>query len=429
MRPATLVITLRQRSRGHALDCKTLRRANGQEAACRPTVLVRALLVDFALDAFQRSLRDESLTLAQSFSMDYWRARDTDSQYPWEFVRAFADRGWLGLTIPEKYGGAGLGIVESSIMLHSICLSGAGTSGASPIHFYSFPPAPIVKYGSEDMKRQMLPRIASGELMIAFGVTEPSAGSDTSRIETTAVRSNGSWVINGQKIWTTNAQNAQKILLLVRTASRDPSRPFSGMTLFFTDLDREACSVRKIDKLGRAAIDSNEVFITNLKATDEEIVGEIGQGFYHLISALNPERIVIAMEAAGIGRAALAIASEYARNRIVFDEPIGRYQAVSHPLAQCWAELEAAELLALKAAWLFDRGEPCGNEANAAKLLAAEAGFKACDAAVQTLGGFGYAKEYHVERLWREVRLYKIAPLSQQLVLNHIARHALDLPK
>lgn len=386
-------------------------------------------MMDFALLDFQRALQDEALALARTFSMEYWREKDSKSEYPWEFVSAFADRGWLGLTIPEEYGGAGLGMVESAIMLHSICLSGAGTSGASPIHFYSFPPAPIVKYGSEEMKREYLPRLARGEMMMAFGVTEPSAGSDTSRIQTTAVKRGARWVINGQKVWTTNAQHAQKILLLARTEARDPKRPFSGMTLFFTDLDRRACEVRRIEKLGRAAVDSNEVFITDLGADDDEIVGEIGRGFYHLIDALNPERIVIAMEAIGIGRAALEIAIEYARHRKVFDNPIGRYQAISHPLAQSWAELEAAELLAMKAAWLFDRNEPCGNEANAAKLLAAEAGFKACDTAMQTLGGFGYAKEYHVERLWREVRLYKIAPISQQLVLNHIASHVLALPK
>jgi len=386
-------------------------------------------LMDFALTDFQRELRDEALALARTFKMDYWREKDSTGEYPWEFVAAFADRGWLGLTFPTEYGGAGLGMVESALVLHAICLSGAGTSGASPIHFYSFPPAPIVKYGSEEMKRANLPRLASGEMMMAFGVTEPSAGSDTSRIQTTAVKSGGGWVINGQKVWTTNAQHAQKILLLARTEARNPDHPFSGMTLFFTELDRHACEVRKIEKLGRAAVDSNELFIVNLEATDQDIVGEIGKGFYHLIDALNPERIVIAMEAIGIGRAALNIATEYARNREVFGNPIGRYQAISHPLAQSWAELEAAELLALKAAWLFDHDEPCGNEANAAKLLGAEAGFKAADMALQTLGGFGYAKEYHVERLWREVRLYKIAPISQQLILNHIASHVLGLPK
>lgn len=385
--------------------------------------------MDFALNDFQRELRDEALTLARTFSLDYWRERDNTGEYPWDFVKAFADKGWLGLTIPEEYGGTGLGMVEAAIMLHSICLSGAGTSGASPIHFYSFPPAAIVKYGSEEMKRANLPRLARGEMMMAFGVTEPSSGSDTSRIQSSAIRRGGQWVINGQKVWTTNAQHAQKILLLARTEARDPDHPFAGMTLFFTDLDRRACEVRKIEKLGRSAVDSNEVFITDLEVGDDDIVGEIGRGFYQLIDALNPERIVIAMEAIGIGRAALEIATEYARDRVVFGNPIGRYQAISHPLAQSWAELEAAELLAIKAAWLFDRGQPCGNEANAAKLLAAEAGFKACDTAIQTLGGFGYAKEYNVERLWREVRLYKIAPISQQLILNHIASHVLKLPR
>ena len=385
--------------------------------------------MDFALSELQQALHEEVLALAGSFPPDYWLEHDRTEQYPWDFVRAFARRGWLGTIIPEAYGGAGLGMTEAAVIMHAICLSGAGTSGASPIHFFMFPPAPIVRYGPEAMKRTWLPRIAAGEVLLAFGVTEPTAGTDTSRITTWAERTGDRWVVRGQKVWTTNAQQAERILLLARTSPRDEARPLDGMTLFFTELDRRACTVRRIDKLGRAAVDSNELFIEGLEVPDGDVVGEVGRGFFHLIDGLNPERIVTAVEAIGIGRSALRIAARYAADRQVFGRPIGQNQAIAHPLAAASARLDAAELLAFKAAWLYDRGRPCGAEANAAKYLGAEAGFEACDAAVQTLGGFGYAKEYHVERLWREVRLYRIAPISQEMVLNYLSQHVLGLPR
>ncbi|GAC1653762.1 MAG: acyl-CoA dehydrogenase family protein [Candidatus Dormibacteraceae bacterium] len=381
------------------------------------------------LTDLQRTLREEVLGLCSHFPLDYWLDHDRSAEYPWDFVRAFADRGWLGLVIPEEFGGAGLGVTEAGVMLEAICESGAGTSGASPIHFYGFPLTPVIRHGSEELRRRVLPALARGELMTAFGVTEPTAGSDLSRITTRAQRRPGGWTVSGQKIWTTNAQQAHKILLLARDRPREDADPYAGMTLFFTDLDRSRCTIRRIEKLGRAAVDSNEVFIDAMEVPDADVVGEVGEGFRHLLDGLNPERIVIALEAVGIGRAALGLATAHARDRVVFDRPIGMNQAVAHPLAMAWAQLEAAELLAFRAASLFDSGEPCGREANAAKLLAAEAGFAACDAALQTLGGFGYAREYHVERLWREVRLYKIAPVSQQMALNYIAQHVLNLPK
>jgi alkylation response protein AidB-like acyl-CoA dehydrogenase len=279
------------------------------------------------------------------------------------------------------------------------------------------------------MKDRVLPEVAKGNLLMAFGITEPNAGTDTSRITTRAVRQGDRWVINGQKVWTTNGQNASHILLLTRTSPRDDEKTLDGMTLFFVPLDRQRCTVRGIKKLGRAAIDSNEVFIDNLEATDDDVVGEVGQGFRHLLDGLNPERIVLAMEAVGIGHAALRIASEYAKQRVVFNNPIGRYQAIAHPLADSWARLQGAELLAMRAADLFDRNQPCGAEANAAKYLAADAGFTACDVALQTHGGFGYAREYHVERLWREARLFRLAPISQEMVLNYLSERVLGLPK
>src|SRR5207249_2960750 len=314
---------------------------------------------------------------------------------------------------------------EASILLHEICAAGAGTSGASPIHFYMFPPMPIVKHGSESLKSAVLPGLAAGDIVMSFGVTEPNAGTDTSRIQTFAERRGDRFVVNGRKVWNTNAQQATHMLLLARTAPRDDAKPYRGMTLFVADFDRSCITVRKIDKLGRAAVDSNEIFIDGLEIPADRVVGEVGSGFYHLLDSLNPERIMTAIEAVGIGRAALERAVAYAKERVVFDRPIGQNQAIAHPLALAWAKLETAELMCLKAAWLLDNGRPCGAEANTAKLMAAEAGFEACDVALQTHGGYGYAKEFYVERLWREVRLYEIAPVSQQMVLNYLSEHVL----
>jgi len=385
--------------------------------------------MDFALTEQQEMIRKEVATLARSFSLDYWLERDRKHEYPWDFVKAFAKAGWLGAIIPEEYGGSGLGVTEAAILLHEICAAGAGTSGASPIHFYMFPPMPVIKHGSEALKRKYLPRMATGEIVMSFGVTEPNVGTDTSRIQTRAIKQGDRWIVNGRKVWNTNAQNATHILLLARTAERDPKKPLKGLTLFFTEFDRAKITVQEIEKLGRAAVDSNEIFIDGLEIPDENVVGEPGNGFYHILDSLNPERVFTGIEAVGIGRAALARGVEYAKQRVVFDRPIGQNQAIAHPLAMAWAKLEAAEAMCLKAAWLFDQGRPCGAESNAAKLLAADAGFEACDVALQTHGGYGYAKEFYVERLWREVRLYKIAPVSQQMVLNHLAEHVLGLPK
>ncbi|OGL00351.1 MAG: acyl-CoA dehydrogenase [Candidatus Rokubacteria bacterium RIFCSPHIGHO2_02_FULL_73_26] len=385
--------------------------------------------MDFALTEQQELIRKEVASLARSFSLDYWLEKDRKAEYPLDWVKKFADAGWLGMIVPEEYGGGGLGVTEAALMLHEICAAGAGTSGASPIHFYLFPPMPLIKHGAEPLKRKYLPRVASGEIVMSFGVTEPNAGTDTSRIQTRAERAGDRFVVNGRKVWNTNAQRATHILLLARTAPRDPAKPFAGLTLFFTGFDRARITVREIEKLGRAAVDSNEIFIDGLEVPAEDVVGEVGRGFYHLLDSLNPERIFTGIEAVGIGRAALERAVQYAKERVVFDRPIGQNQAIAHPLALAWARLEAAEAMCLKAAWLFDHGRPCGAESNAAKLLAAEAGFEACDVAVQTHGGYGYAKEFHVERLWREIRLYKIAPVSQQMVLNYLAEHVLGLPK
>ena len=385
--------------------------------------------MDFSLTEQQELIKKEVGALARTFSYDYWLEKDRKHEYPWEFVKAFTAGGWLGMIVPEEYGGSGLGVTEAALMLGEICATGAGTSGASPIHFYIFPPMPVIKHGSEELKKRYLPKIPTGEIVMSFGVTEPNAGTDTSRIQTFAERTGDTFVVNGRKVWNTNARQATHMLLLARTAPRDDAKPFRGLTLFFTPFDRDKIAVREIEKLGRAAVDSNEIFIDGLEIPATDVVGEVGQGFYHLLDSLNPERVLTGIEAVGIGRAALERATQYAKERVVFDRPIGQNQAIAHPLAMAWAKLETAELMCLKAAWLFDNGKPCGPEANTAKLMAAEAGFEACDVAVQTHGGYGYAKEFYVERLWREVRLYKIAPVSQQMVLNYLSEHVLQLPK
>ena len=386
--------------------------------------------MDFALTEEQQLIRAEVASLARRFDWSYWRDLDSSGEYPHAFFNAMAAAGWVGAAIPEAYGGAGLGITEAALILGEICASGAGTSGASPIHFSMFPPQPIIKYGSEEMKRRYLPKIASGEMKMAFSVTEPNAGTDTPHIETTAVRDGDEWVINGRKVWSSNAQNADRVLILTRTTPiEEAGRRTKGMTLFFSDLDRDAIQMRLIHKMGRHAVDSNELFIDDFRVPHADIVGQEGEGFYHLIDGLNPERIVIAAEAVGIGKAALNKAVQYAKDRVVFGRPIGKNQGIQFPLAEAYARLEAAELMVLKAAWLFDNGQPCGAEANMAKLLAADAACDAVDHAVQTHGGFGYAQEFDVERLYREIRLYKIAPVSQQMVLNYLGEHVLGMPR
>jgi acyl-CoA dehydrogenase len=373
-------------------------------------------------------IRSTARTIARSFDLEYWREKDRKAEYPWEFVRAFAEGGWLGAMIPEEYGGLGLGLTEAGIILAEIAGSG-GTAGASAIHFQVFPAGPIIRHGSEEMKREWLPKLAKAEILMCFGVTEPSAGVDLSRTRTKATKTADGWVINGQKVWISNAQNANKILLLARTSPRDDDRPLDGMSLFFTNMNRDRITVVPIDKCGRAAVDSNELFIEGLEVLDDEVVGEVGQGFRYLLDGLNPERIVVGFEQVGLGRTALELATNYANERVVFDRPIGQNQSVAHPLADSWIRLAAAELMAMKAAALYDAHKPCGPEANAAKFLGSEAGFEACDRAMQTFGGYQYSKEYHVERFWRESRLLKTAPVSQEMILNYISNKVLGLPK
>ena len=373
----------------------------------------------------------ESVTsLCDRFDDDYWLSCDDDHRWPVEYHNAIKAAGWMGITIPEEYGGAGLGVTEAALLMQIIGGSAGAIAACSTIQAGIFGPHAITVHGSPEQKARILPRLASGEDQGAFGVTEPDAGLDTTHISTRAVRKGDRYIINGQKVWTSTAKVANKLVLLTRTTPiEECKRPTDGMTLFFTDLDRSKIEIREIAKLGRAAVDSNAIFIQDLEIPIEDRIGAEGAGFKILLDSLNPERIIIAAEVVGLGRRALRKASEYAKERVVFGRPIGKNQAIQHPLAESWMELEAADLMTWRAAELYDSGRPCGAEANAAKYLAAEASFKACDRAVRTHGGFGYAKEFHVERYFRETILPRIAPVSRELILSFIAERVLGLPK
>ncbi|HEV2512113.1 acyl-CoA dehydrogenase family protein [Bosea sp. (in: a-proteobacteria)] len=378
----------------------------------------------------QRALCDGVAAVCRRFDDEYWAACERDARFPREFHQAMAADGWLGVTMPEEFGGAGLGVTEAALVMHTVAGCGGAMAAASSIHINMFGPHPIVVHGSPEQKQRWLPRLVSGEDQVCFGVTEPNAGLDTTNITTFATKVEGGYRVSGRKIWTSTAQVASKILLLTRTTARkDARRPTEGMTIFYTDLDRSKFEVKSIAKHGRAAVDSNMVFIDDVFIPEEDRIGEEGKGFSYLLDSLNPERVLIAVEAIAIGQDALGRAARYARERNVFGRPIGQNQGIQHPLAERWIALEAAWLMAMKAATLYDAGKPCGAEANGAKFLGARAGYDACLQAVMTHGGMGYAKEYQVERLLREVLVTRLAPISEQLILSFIAEKVLGQPK
>ncbi len=378
----------------------------------------------------QNSIQAAIEKICLQFDDDYWLQRDTDGIFPEAFVKAITDGGWLGIAMPEEYGGAGLGITEAAILAHTITRSGAGMSGASAVHLNLFGPNPIVVFGSDEQKRRFLPPLIEGRDRACFGVTEPDAGLNTTALSTKAIRDGDHYVINGRKMWTTSAQTANKILIITRTTDIEQCRkPTDGLTLFYTDLNRDQIEVRLIEKMGRKAVDSNALFIDDLIVPSEDRIGAEGEGWKCLLHGLNPERILIAAEAVGLGQIALQKAARYARERIVFNRPIGKNQAIAHPLAENWMELEAAHLMVFKAASLYDNGLACGAEANSAKYLAAEAALKACQRAVLTHGGMGYAKEFHVERYLREIMIPVIAPISQELIKSFISERVLGQEK
>jgi acyl-CoA dehydrogenase len=386
--------------------------------------------MEFSVDPDHEAIRSSVQSLMRAFPDQYWLEKEEKHEYPFDFYDSFARAGFVGIAIPEAYGGSGLGITEAGLVLREVCASGAGLNGASAVHLSIFGINPVVKHGSTEMRAKYLPRIVSGELNVCFGVTEPDAGTDTTRITTRAVRHGDKYIINGKKTWLTKAGECQKVLLLTRTTPlQDCAKRTDGMTLFLADLDPDHVTIKPIRKMGRQAVASNDVFFDDLEVSVEDRVGEEGQGFLYLLDGLNPERILVSFEAIGVGQAALSRAVQYASERRVFGRPIGQNQGIQFPLADSYARLAAAELVAQKAAWLYDNGHPCGNEAGIAKYLAGEAGFQAADRAVQTHGGFGYAAEFHVERLFREARLMRIAPISENLILAQIAERVFHLPR
>src|SRR5947208_12079943 len=388
------------------------------------------MAMSFALTPEQLEIRDAVARLCERFGDDYWLKKDTDGGFPHEFHRAMAEGGWLGVAMPEAYGGAGLGITEAAIVMQAVAQSGAGFSGASAVHMNILGLHAVVVFGTDEQKQRFLPPLIAGKEKTCFAVTEPDAGLDTTRLKTRAVREGDHYVLTGRKIWISTAQVSEKMLILARTTPiEDAARPSLGMTLFYTDLDRSAVEVREIPKMGRKAVDSNLLFIDGLKVPAADRIGDEGRGFHYILHGMNPERILIAAEAVGLGRAALDRAARYAQERVVFGRPIGQNQGIQHPLAERWIELEAAELMVLRAAAAYDGGEEAGAYANAAKYCAAEAGFRACETAIMTHGGMGYAREYHVERYFREIQIARIAPVSPQLVLSYIAERVLGLPK
>jgi len=384
----------------------------------------------FELTETQKNIVQAAKKISSKFDDNYWLDLDLKSEFPSEFYNEVAKSGWLGMCMPEEYGGANLGIQEAALFMQNIARNGGGMSAASSIHINIFGPHPIVVYGTKTQKKNWLPNLISGNDKTCFGVTEPDAGLDTGKIKTTASKIQGGYLINGQKIWTSTAKIANKILLLARTSELGETKNnIDGLTLFYTDFDRTKIEVREIKKMGRGSVDSNQIFFDNLEISEEDRIGEEGKGFRYILDSLNPERILIAAEALGIGKDALEKAIKYANERIVFDRPIGKNQSIQHPLAELWIELEAAELLISKAAYQYDKGQNSGGLANAAKYYAAEVAFKTATQAVVTLGGMGYAKEYHVERLLRESLIPKLAPVSSQMILNYISEKILHLPR
>lgn len=386
--------------------------------------------MDFHDTAQEESVRAGVAQICSAYGDDYWLERDRKGGFPDDFYQDFAKGGWLGICIPEAYGGSGLGVAEAAVMMRTIAESGAGMSGASAVHINVFGLNPVVVFGTEEQKQRMLPPMVRGEDKTCFGVTEPNTGLNTTQLKLRAERRGDRYVVNGQKVWISTAQVANKILLLARTTPlEEVKKPTQGLSLFYTDMDRARIQIREIEKMGRKTVDSNELFFEDFEIPIEDRIGVEGSGFEYILHGMNPERVLIGAEAVGLGSLALRKAAAYARERVVFNRPIGQNQAIQHPLAANWMELEAAWLMIRKAAWEYDNGLPCGASANAAKYLAGEAGFSACQQAVMTHGGFGYAREYHVERYLREVMVPRIAPVSPQLVLCFIAERVLGLPK
>jgi acyl-CoA dehydrogenase len=384
--------------------------------------------VEFEFSDSQREIGQAVAVLCARFGNEYWRSCDERNAYPDEFVKTMSDAGWLSALIPQEYGGAGLGMLEAGLILEEVNKSGGN---AVACHAQMYTMAAILKHGSVEQKQQYLPRIASGELRLqSFGVTEPDAGSETPRIRTFARREGDNYVINGQKIFTSRYQHSDMLLLLTRTTSFDEvKKKTDGMSLFLVNTKENGNAIKAEPIATMVNHGTNQLFIDNLIVPREALVGEEGKGFSCLLSSLNAERILVASESIGDGRWFVDYATKYANQRRVFDRPIGMNQGVQFPIAKAHVSVAAADLMRLKAAAKFDAGVPCGAEANMAKYLATEAAWEAGEAAMNTLGGYGFTKEYHVERKWREARLYRTAPIANNLVLSYVAEHLLGLPR
>ena len=374
-------------------------------------------------------IRDAVRSLCQGYPGEYWREKDRKREYPTEFVKALTDSGFLAVLIPEIYGGSELGIQEAAAILEEIHKSGC--NGAA-CHAQMYIMGTLLRHGSEEQKKKYLPGIASGELRLqAFGVTEPGSGTDTTSIRTFAKREGDEYVVNGQKVWTSRAEHSDLMLLLARTTPKDEvTKRTDGLSVFLVDLRKSlnhGVTIRPISTMINHA--TTEVFIDDLRIPAEQRIGEEGKGFRYILDGMNAERILIGAECIGDSRWFIQKASEYAKDRTVFQRPIGQNQGIQFPIAKAYAQSEAADLMVRKAATLFDSGKPCGKEANMAKLLAADASWEAADVCLQTHGGFGFAEEYDIERKFRETRLYRIAPVSTNLILSYLAEHVLGLPR
>lgn len=388
---------------------------------------------DFLTES-QINVRDAVEKICQKYNDDYWAAKDQSGEYALDLHADLASSGFIGIAMPEDQGGAGLGIAEATIMMQVISESGGGVAAAQTIHANVYATQPIVRFATKDQRARWLPNLISGRDRTCFGVTEPNTGLDTLNLQTRAVRDGDEYVVTGQKIWITNAQNCQRIVLLARTADvKDIENPSRGLSLFYGDLDRGrkegTVDLKKIRKMGGNAVDANQVFLDAFRISKDDLIGDVGDGFKIVLHGMNAERCLLAGEALGLGYAALRRASQYASERIVFNRPIGQNQAIQHPLADAWMQMEAAKLMTYHAAKTYDSGQNSGAQANAAKYLAAEAAFKACERAVMTHGGMGYAAEYHVERYLRESFVPRLAPVSREMILNFIAQRVLGLPR
>ena len=386
--------------------------------------------MDYQISADQQAIIDAAQKICDDFPLEYWRSKDKEHSFPHEFFKAVAIGGWLGMCTPEAYGGSDLGVTEAALFLRTVAECG-GQAAASTIHMNIFGLQPVVHFATDAQKKAWLPPFSRGEHKTCFAVTEPDTGLDTTKLKVTAKRQpDGNYILAGKKVWISTAKVADNMLILARTTPlEDVEKHGEGLSLFYTPLDRRFVTIREIDKLGRAAVDTNELFIDELPVSKNALIGEEGNGLKYIFHGLNAERVLLAAEQIGMGRAVLKLATQYAKDRVIFGRPIGQNQGVQHPLARNWAELEAANHMVLAAATMYDKGLPCGSEANAAKLLASEACMKACQTAMLTHGGFGYAKEYHVERFMREAWIGYIAPVTPQLILSNIAERKLGLPK